>query len=103
MIIGEVPNNEEDYLGTPFVGAVGKLLNQMLKAINLKRQDIYITNIIPWRLNNQSPTNTEIIQCLPFIQKRIELINPNIILLLGSNPAKMILSTPHDITKLRSE
>ena len=75
MLIGEAPGAEEDKVGKPFVGAAGILLNKMLNAIDLKREDIYITNIIPWRPpNNRTPTNDEILQCLPFVQKIIEIV-----------------------------
>ena len=77
MLIGEAPGAEEDKVGKPFVGAAGILLNKMLNAIDLKREDIYITNIIPWRPpNNRTPTNDEILQCLPFVQKIIEIVKP---------------------------
>ena len=96
--------SEEDKIGLPFVGAAGKLLTKMLLAINLKREDLYITNIIPWRPpNNRAPSNEEILQCLPFVQKNIELVNPNVILLLGSTAAKSILTTTLSITKLRGK
>ena len=102
MLIGEAPGAEEDKAGKPFVGAAGQLLNKMLAAIKLERYDVYITNIIPWRPpNNRAPTNEEILQCLPFVQRHIELVNPKFILLLGSTAAKAILSTSLSIAKLR--
>jgi len=104
MLIGEAPGAEEDKLGKPFVGAAGQLLNKMLKAINLDRKDIYTTNVIPWRPpNNRTPTNEEIIECLAFIQKNIEIINPKLILLLGGTAAKAILNSNLSITKLRGD
>ena len=73
-------------------------------AIDLKREGIYITNIIPWRPpNNRTPTNDEILQCLPFVQKIIEIVNPNLILLLGATSAKAILNSNLSIAKLRGE
>ena len=84
MLIGEAPGAEEDRLGKPFVGAAGQLLNSMLKAIALDRTSVYITNIIPWRPpNNRTPNSEEILQCLPFVQKHIDIIKPKIIILLG--------------------
>ena len=75
MIIGEAPGREEDEQGKPFVGQAGQLLNKMLAAINLHREDVYITNVIPWRPpNNRTPTSEEILQCLPYLQKHIEII-----------------------------
>ncbi len=104
MLIGEAPGAEEDKIGKPFVGAAGILLNKMLNAIDLKREDIYITNIIPWRPpNNRTPTNDEILLCLPFVQKIIEIIKPKLILLLGATSAKAILNSNLSIAKLRGE
>jgi len=104
MLIGEAPGAEEDKIGKPFVGAAGQLLNKMLSAINLDRNKIYITNVIPWRPpNNRTPSNDEILQCLPFLQKHIELIKPKFIILLGAIAAKSVLSTTHSISKLRGQ
>ena len=92
MIIGEAPGREEDEQGKPFVGQAGQLLNKMLAAINLQREDVYITNVIPWRPpNNRTPTSEEILQCLPYLQKHIEIIKPNFLLLLGVTAAKAVL------------
>ena len=102
MLIGEAPGAEEDKIGKPFVGAAGQLLDKMLTAIKLNRNNVYITNVIFWRPpNNRAPSNEEILQCLPLVQRHIELINPKFILLLGSTAAKAILSTPLSIAKLR--
>ena len=71
MIIGEAPGREEDEQGKPFVGQAGQLLNKMLAAINLQRENVYITNVVPWRPpNNRTPTSEEILQCLPFLQNQ---------------------------------
>ena len=102
MLIGEAPGFEEDKLGKPFVGAAGRLLDKMLSAINLDRNSIYITNIIPWRPpNNRTPNSEEILQCLPFIQKHIEIVQPSILILLGGTATKAILTTTQGITRLR--
>ena len=104
MLIGEAPGAEEDKLGKPFVGAAGQLLNKMLAAINLDRNSVYITNIVPWRPpNNRAPNTEEIVQCLPFIQKHIEIIQPLILVLLGGTATKAILATTLGITKLRGK
>ena len=104
MLIGEAPGAEEDKVGKPFVGAAGILLNKMLNAIDLKREDIYITNIIPWRPpNNGTAAKDEILQGLPFVQKIIEIVKPNLILLLGATSAKAILNSNLSIAKLRGE
>ncbi len=102
MLIGEAPGADEDKEGIPFVGRAGKLLNKMLEAINLSRDNVYITNIVPWRPpGNRQPKNEEIIMCLPFVQKHIELINPDILVLLGGTAAKAILLTEEGVMKLR--
>ena len=104
MLIGEAPGAEEDKLGKPFVGAAGQLLNKMLAAIKLNRESVYITNVVPWRPpNNRTPNSEEILQCLPFIQKHIEIIEPSMIVLLGGTAAKAILATTLGITKLRGQ
>ncbi len=104
MFIGEAPGKEEDEQGKPFVGKAGQLLNKMLSAIKLQRKDVYVTNVIPWRPpNNRTPTSEEILQCLPYLQKHIEIIKPDVLFLLGATAAKAILSTPHSISKLRSQ
>ncbi len=102
MLIGEAPGAEEDIQGKPFVGQAGQLLNKMLAAIGLDRKTVYITNVLPWRPpNNRTPNSEEILQCLPFIQKHIELINPNMLILLGGTAAKAILTSSNGIMKLR--
>ena len=104
MIIGESPKLEEEEIGKPLVGKVGELLNKMLNAINLKRDNVYITNIVPWRTpNDRALNNNEILECLPFIQRQIEIILPKIILLLGSEATKAILNSNLDITNLRGK
>ena len=102
MIIGEAPGQEEDDQGIPFVGSAGQLLNKMISAIQLKREEIYITNVLPWRLPmNRTPTDQEILEFLPFLQRQIEIIKPKFIYLLGATAAKAILSTPLSLDNLR--
>ena len=102
MFIGEAPGRDEDMQGVPFVGRAGQLLNKMLEAINLKREDVYITNVVSWRPpDNRTPTDDEILQFLPFLQEQIDVINPDFIFLLGGVAAKAILSTPLALGKLR--
>tara|TARA_B100000959_G_scaffold222867_1_gene236091 strand:- start:303 stop:1016 length:714 start_codon:yes stop_codon:yes gene_type:complete len=104
MIVGEAPGQEEDEQGLPFVGKAGQLLNKMLSAIQLDRKDIYITNAVPWRPpQNRTPTNEEIIEFLPFLQRQIEILKPEFIYLLGTTAAKAILSTPLSLGKLRGK
>ena len=102
MLIGEAPGAEEDKYGKPFVGKAGQLLDKMLAAINLNRKKVYISNVLPWRPpNNRQPSTEEILQCLPFIQKHIEIVNPLILILLGGTAAKALLTTEKGIMKLR--
>ena len=104
MLIGEAPGNQEDIEGKPFVGKSGQLLDKILETINLNRTNCYISNIIPWRPpGNRNPTAEEISMCLPFIKKHIELVNPKILLLVGSISSKSILNKNLGITKLRGE
>ncbi|CAK0767195.1 uracil-DNA glycosylase [Azospirillaceae bacterium] len=102
MLVGEAPGEDEDRQGRPFVGVSGQLLDRMLRWINLDRAKFYITNILPWRPpGNRSPTPTEIASCLPFIERHIELIDPQFLVLLGGSAAKALLGRPEGITKLR--
>ena len=98
----EAPGNQEDIEGKPFVGKSGQLLDKILETININRTNCYISNIIPWRPpGNRNPTAEEINTCLPFIKKHIQLINPKILMLIGSISAKSILDQTIGITKLR--
>ncbi len=102
MIIGEAPGADEDRLGLPFVGASGKLLDQMLAAIGLDRGQVYIANIVPWRPpGNRKPELNEVELCLPFIRRQIELVGPEALLLLGGSPASALLERTDPITRLR--
>ena len=102
MFIGEAPGKEEDDQGLPFVGRAGQLLNKMLAAINLNREEVYITNVVNWRPpDNRTPTDEEILEFLPFLQEQIDLVNPDFIFLLGGVATKAILSTPLTLGKLR--
>jgi uracil-DNA glycosylase family 4 len=84
MFVGEAPGAEEDKLGLPFVGRSGQLLDRMLAAIGLNRAQAYIANIVPWRPpGNRTPTPVETQICLPFIQRQIELANPDVLVTVG--------------------
>ncbi len=84
MFVGEAPGAEEDRQGLPFVGRSGQLLDRMLKAIGLERQQVYIANIVPWRPpGNRTPTPVETQICLPFVQRQIELSNPEVLVTVG--------------------
>lgn len=102
LIIGEAPGAEEDQNGLPFIGPAGQLLTQMLLAINLRREDVYITNIIKSRPpQNRTPNNTEIATCRIYLERQIALIKPQIILAFGTIAAQTLLNTTTTITKLR--
>ncbi len=102
MFIGEAPGAEEDRQGVPFVGPAGRLLDLMLSAIGVERPAAYITNILPWRPpGNRSPTDAEIAACLPFIERHIELVSPEIVVLVGGTAAKTMLAAREGIMRLR--
>ena len=104
MFIGEAPGRDEDEQGIPFVGRAGQLLNKMLLAIKLRREDVYITNVVNWRPpDNRTPTDDEILEYLPFLQRQIDIVKPKFIFLLGGVAAKAILSTPLALGKLRGK
>lgn len=104
MLIGEAPGMDEDVQGLPFVGRAGQLLDKQLAAIGLDRTKTYITNVIPWRPpGNRTPTPQETEICRPFIERHIELLNPDVILLLGGSSAKTLLKTNDGIMKLRGK
>jgi len=102
MLVGEAPGEDEDRQGLPFVGASGKLLDRMLATIGLDRSNVYISNILFWRPpGNRSPTDAEIAACLPFAERHIALVQPEILVLLGGVAAKSLLRTKEGITRLR--
>lgn len=104
MIIGEAPGYYEDIEGKPFVGNAGQLLTKMLKAINIKRDTVYITNIIKCHPpQNRNPLPSEIENCFPFLEQQIELIKPQAILTLGNFAIQTILNTQEGITRLRGK
>jgi uracil-DNA glycosylase family 4 len=102
MFVGEAPGREEDIEGLPFVGRSGKLLDRMIAAIGLDRTSVYIANVIPWRPpGNRTPTPQETQICLPFIQRQIELVNPDVLVTLGNPSTQTLLSTREGIMKTR--
>ncbi len=104
MLIGEAPGRDEDLHGEPFVGRAGQLLDRMLAAIGLGRNDVYITNVVYWRPpGNRTPTPQEVQACHPFLQRQIELVNPEMLVLLGGSAAKQLLGTDQGIMKLRGK
>ncbi len=104
MLVGEAPGANEDQEGLPFVGRAGQLLDKMLSAINLDRNKVYISNIINYRPpDNRRPTEEEIKRYLPFITKHIEIINPKILVLLGSTAMNAIIGSDVVISKMRGK
>ena len=104
MLIGEAPGANEDKEGLPFVGRAGALLDKMLAAIDLDRKKVYISNIINYRPpDNRRPTDEEIKRYLPFITKHIEIINPKILVLLGSTAMNALIGNEVVISKMRGK
>lgn len=102
MFVGEGPGSNEDRLGRPFVGKAGNLLDKMLKAINLTRSEIYITNIVKCRPpGNRNPEESEIEKCLPYLRWQVKIIQPKIIVSLGSISSKVLIDDNIKITKDR--
>lgn len=86
MFIGEAPGKNEDQQGRPFVGAAGKFLNEMLEMINLKREDVYIANVVKCRPpNNRDPLPEEVKACWPWLEKQVQTIDPKLIVTLGKH------------------
>jgi uracil-DNA glycosylase len=104
MFVGEAPGRDEDIEGLPFVGRSGKLLDRMIAAIGLDRSKAYIANVIPWRPpGNRTPTPQETQICLPFIQRQIELVNPDVLVTLGNPSTQTLLSTREGIMRTRGK
>ena len=104
MLIGEGPGAQEDQLGLPFVGRAGKLLDKMLKSINLDRKTVYITNVVNFRPpKNRRPTDREIQRYYPFLKSHIEIINPKILVLFGSTALNAIIGNEKVISKARGK
>jgi DNA polymerase len=104
MFVGEAPGRDEDIEGLPFVGRSGKLLDRMIAAIGLDRSSAYIANVIPWRPpGNRTPTPQETQICLPFIQRQIELVNPDVLVTLGNPSTQTLLSTREGIMRTRGK
>ena len=102
MLIGEAPGRDEDRDGKPFVGVSGQLLDHMMQYIGFTRETMYITNIVPWRPpGNRTPKPEETAICLPFVKRHIQLVNPDLILMIGGTSAKELLQTNDGISKLR--
>lgn len=112
MFIGEGPGYEEDHMGEPFVGKAGQLLTKIIESIGLKREDVYIANLVKChpmidpsdpekRSNDRPPNNSEITACLPYLEQQIKIINPEFICTLGLWATRTLLKTEEGISKLR--
>jgi len=104
MFVGEAPGRDEDLQGLPFVGRSGQLLDRMLAAIGLDRTQVYIANIVPWRPpGNRTPTPQEAAMCRPFIERQIELCDPDILVCLGGPSAQALLGLTDGILRSRGK
>ena len=105
MLIGEAPGAQEDLEGKPFVGKSGQLLTRMFGTIGYTREDLYITNIIPWRPpGNRTPTSQEIMAFCPFIKEHVRLANPRVVILVGNTPLQAFFGTSRGgITRARGQ
>jgi uracil-DNA glycosylase len=102
MFVGEAPGADEDIQGEPFVGKAGQLLTKIIEAINMKREDVYIANVIKCRPpQNRNPEPDEVVQCEPFLFRQIETIKPKVIVALGKFAAQSLLKTTEPISRIR--
>jgi uracil-DNA glycosylase len=102
MFVGEAPGADEDVQGEPFVGRAGQLLTKIIEAIDLKREDVYIANVIKCRPpGNRNPEPDEVEQCEPFLFRQIDTIKPKVIVALGKFAAQCLLKTTEPITRIR--
>jgi DNA polymerase len=102
MFLGEAPGADEDRIGKPFMGRSGQLLDKMMKAIGLDRTSAYIGNIVPWRPpGNRNPTPQEVAVCRPFVERQIELVDPEIIVCLGAPATQTLTGTKDGILRTR--
>ncbi len=104
MFVGEAPGENEDMQGAPFVGQAGDLLTRMVKAMGYGRDQIYIANVIKCRPpGNRNPTPEEVEGCMPFLKQQIEIVNPKVIVALGTFAAQALLKTEERISRLRGK
>jgi len=104
MFVGEAPGADEDAQGRPFVGRAGQLLDKVIEACGLKRSDVFIGNILKCRPpENRDPRADEITSCLPYLQRQIEIIDPEVIVALGAHAARTLLNSTKSIGELRGQ
>jgi DNA polymerase len=102
MFVGEAPGADEDIKGEPFVGRAGQLLTKIIEAMGMRRDDVYIANLIKCRPpSNRNPEPDEVEQCEPFLLRQIDVIKPRVIVALGKFAAQALLRTTEPITRLR--
>src|SRR5205807_9910843 len=102
VFVGEGPGHDEDIQGLPFVGRAGKLLTQMIEAMGLQREDVYICNVVKCRPpENRTPEDDEVSTCSPFLLRQLEVISPKVIVCLGAVAAKTLLRTNRGISQFR--
>lgn len=104
MFIGEAPGEDEDRTGRPFVGKAGQKLDEIIKAMKMRREDVYIANVLKVRPpENRTPLPDEVAKCSPFLHEQIQIIRPEVIVALGNPATKMLLQTDIGITRLRGQ
>jgi DNA polymerase len=104
VFVGEAPGFDEDQQGLPFVGRAGQLLTKIIESINLKREDVYICNVLKCRPpENRNPEPDEVAACNPFMKKQLAAIRPKVVCCLGTFAAQTVLQTPAPISKLRGK
>ncbi len=102
VFVGEAPGRDEDLQGVPFVGRAGQLLTKIIASIGLTRDEVYIANVVKCRPpGNRNPSSHEIASCLPFVERHIELVDPDILVPLGGPAAKTLLARTEGITRMR--
>jgi DNA polymerase len=103
LFVGEAPGSEEDLQGEPFVGPAGQLLNDIVRAMGLRREEVFIANIVKCRPpQNRVPNPAEVGSCLPYLEEQIRTISPEVIVALGSVAAKALLRTEASLGRLRN-
>src|SRR5271155_3376149 len=104
VFVGEGPGHDEDVQGLPFVGRAGKLLTQMIEAMGLQREDVYICNVVKCRPpENRQPQPDEVTTCSPYLVRQLEVVNPKVIVCLGATAAQTLLETTTGISKFRGQ
>ena len=104
VIVGEAPGQNEDLEGKPFIGRGGQLLDKILAAINLSREDVFILNVLKCRPpENRDPKSSEIDKCEPYLKKQLEIINPKLIIALGRISAMTLLKVKESLTNMRNK